>query len=396
MKRLYAITLLTVLAIIAVSALIRVQMLGRPINGPIKVGFIYMGDVSNGFTHNFVKAQLAMEKHYGQNVETEVKYNVAPDQAESALEELVNGGCRLVIANSDTYEEVVKDMARRYPEVEFCQATGDNANTSPVLDNYHTFMGHIYEGRYLSGVLAGLKLLELQEAGEAGISPLVGYVAAFAVPEVVSGYSAFYLGLRSVVPEAVMLVKYTGSWSDFQREKNAAKVLIAKGCLVISQHADTAGPAMACEEDEKQIYHISYNTSTQSVAPASYLGGSRILWEPYIMEAVGAVLSGRDIEDALGEDVQIWGQDAGAGLSAGWVAMLPPNEALMPAGAHDVLRRVEKELIQGQLQVFQGEYRGLSLEDGRSLIDLRQPYQENAHQSSPSFFYLLDGVIIIN
>lgn len=248
----YGMTLLGAVTLILVLSVASCLVHGKQEDISIKVGFVYVGDTSTGYTNNFYKAQQAVEKEYGERVTTIAKFNVPEDQAEGALQALVEEGCKLIFATSYGYGESTKAYAKEHPEVQFCQATCDNANEEPYLSNYHTFMGRIYEGRYVSGVAAGMKLRELIDDGKITKDQArVGYVAAYPYAEVISGYTSFLLGVRSVAPEAVMTVKYTNTWGDYHLEKECAKELISEGCVIISQHSDTTGPASACEETDR-------------------------------------------------------------------------------------------------------------------------------------------------
>ena len=173
----------------------------------------------------------------------------------------------------------MKKLAEKYPDIEFCMATCSNANEEPRLENYHTFMGAIYQGRYTAGVAAGMKLQELIDNGTITKEQAkIGYVAAYPYAEVISGYTAFLLGVRSVVPDAVMSVRYTNNWNDYLTEKKYAKEFIDEGCVIISQHSDTTGPATACEatDSDTPVYIVSYNESMANVAPTTYLTGCKI------------------------------------------------------------------------------------------------------------------------
>ncbi len=186
----------------------------------LKVGFVYEGDESTPYTSNFIASQHEIEKIYKDRIKVIVKNNVTDTNCSYALDELIQEGCGLIFANSYNYQDDCKDYAKKYPEIQFCQATGDNS-TNPVIPNYHTFMGEIYQGRYVSGVVAGLKLKELYDNGRITQEQLkIGYVAAFPYSEVISGYTAFLMGIRSIVPEAKMFVKYSYSWSNYTIERS--------------------------------------------------------------------------------------------------------------------------------------------------------------------------------
>lgn len=396
MKRIYGITLISAIAVIIVAFAIHYFAHGREFEKTIKAGFVYVGDASTGYTNNFVKVQAAIEKKYDGSVETIAKYNVPEEEVEGALKELVEEGCELIFTASYGYGEKTKEFAEIHPEIQFCQATCDNANEDPVLSNYHTFMGNIYQGRYISGVVAGMKLKELIDDGK--ITPeqaQIGYVGAYPFAEVISGYTAFFLGIRSVVPEAVMTVKYTNTWGDYHLEKECAKELIEEGCVIISQHSDTMGPAVACEETDRsqEVYYVSYNESMADIAPTTYLTGSKVNWEPYMMKAVEAVLSGKDIEKCVKGNVN--GNDVGAGFENGWVQMLEINEFVAAKGTQERVEKLILEFKQNRVHVFQGDYIGVNPDDPSDTIDLKEEYLENEKSSAPTFHYILKDVITI-
>lgn len=228
MKRKYILTAVT--AIITIC-LIRIGMIFFQTDYSsknIKVGFVYIGDSGNPYTNNFIRSQNELEKYYSDNVTTIAKYNIPEDNCETAIRDLVDQGCSLIFGTSFGYGEVMKKLAVENPGIQFCQATCSNANVEPVLSNYHTFMGRIYQGRYISGIVIGMKLKELIDQKK--ITPdmaRIGYVAAFPLAEVISGYTAFFLGVRSVVPEALMTVSYTNTWSNTTTERKLAEKLIA-------------------------------------------------------------------------------------------------------------------------------------------------------------------------
>lgn len=394
--RRYGMTLLSVLSVILAACIIHWGIERKSTERTIKVGFIYVGDSSDSYTNNFLKAQTEIENEFEGQVKLISKYNVPEDSVEGVLDELVNEECNLIFTTSYGYGEKTKEYAKAYPDIEFCQATCSNANEEPVLENYHTYMGAIYQGRYISGVVAGLKLSELIEEHVITIEQAkIGYIGAFPFAEVISGYTAFLLGVRSVVPEAVMTVKYTNSWGDYQIEKEYAKELIEEGCVIISQHSDTAGPAVACEETDRTqvVYYVSYNDSMQDVAPTTYLTGAKINWIPYMTGAVKAVLEGKDIEKCVKGKVN--GNDVGAGFENDWVRMLPVNELSVAAGTKQRINELIQEFKDGKMTVFQGDYIGVNPEDPSDTIDLKEGYLENEKSSAPTFSYLLKDVITV-
>lgn len=363
----------------------------------VKVGFIYDGDAATPYSANFMRAEEALKNELGDRVTVIPIRNVSEADSEAHIRSLAEAGCDIIFTTSYGYEETAKSLAHEYPDVEFCQATGDNANTDPVLPNYHTFMGEIYEGRYISGVLAGMKLHEMISAGTISAEEaVVGYVAAFPYAEVISGYTAFFLGVRSVVPDAVMKVKYSNTWSGYAVEYQLAKELIEEGCVLISQHSDTIGPAVACEEAHgqgKTVIHVGYNTSMESVAPATSLVSCRIHWNPYILAAVKAVMNNEKLEAAVPGHVH--GNDVGAGFERDWVQLLNINDAVAAKGSDARARELIDQFRNGGIEVFKGPYTGVNPYDETDTIDLSGGFQENADRSSPAFAYVLDDVIEI-
>ena len=258
-------------------------------------------------------------------------------------------------------------------------------------------MGEIYEGRYVSGIVAGMKLKEMIDQGV--ISPdeaKIGYVGAFPYAEVISGYTAFILGVRSVVPSAVMTVKYTNTWTNYTLEKQCAKELIDEDCVIISQHSDTTGPAVACEDaadSGKNVYHIGYNQSMIDVAPTTSLVSTRINWSYYIFSAVDAVLENKKIEEYV--DGNIHGNDVGAGFEYGWVQMFDINSLIAADGTSEAVDKAIDELKKNRIQVFKGDYIGVNPDDDSDTYDLNKGYIENENQSAPSFYYILKDVITV-
>ncbi len=363
----------------------------------ITVGFVYDGDESTPYTANFIKAEKAVREKFGIRVHVIVKSNThSSDGGEDAIRELVADGCDLIFTTSIGYGEAAKKCAGEFPAVQFCQATSMDANDDPVYENYHTFMGEIYEGRYISGVIAGMKLKEMIDEGVITVDQAkVGYVAAYPFAEVISGYTAFLLGVRSQVPEATMDVKYTYTWSSYNIEKNCAEELIARGCVILSQHSDTTGPAVACEEmfAEKAVYHVGYNQSMIDIAPTTSLISARINWEPYMVSACEAVLENKKIEKCV--KGQVHGNDVGAGFDEGWVEMLELNSLVAAKGSDEKIEELKEEFRKGKIEVFKGDYTGVNPDDPNDTYDLNKGYKENSEHSAPTFHYVLQNVITI-
>ena len=364
----------------------------------IKVGFVYIGDSGTPYTNNFMRSQDELEKAFPDNVRVFAKYNIPEENCEPAIRDLIAHGCNLIFGTSYGYGEVMKKIAAEYPEIQFCQATCSNANEEPVLPNYHNFMGTIYQGRYISGIVTGMKLRELISQGR--ITPQqakIGYVAAFPYAEVISGYTAFFLGVRSVVSEAVMTVSYTNTWSNTTNERKLAERLINEGCVIIAQHSDTSGPATACEtastRDGKLVFHVGYNQTMTDVAPTTSLVSTRINWTPYFISAVEACIKEKKIESLVKGEV--FGNDAAAGFENGWCEMIGLNKLIAAPGTKEEIDSKIKQFKTKGIIVFQGDYVGVNPFDENDTYNLNNPYIENAFQSAPSFNYVLKDVITI-
>ncbi len=356
----------------------------------LKVGFVYIGDETEAYTANFIAAENAIAEKYGDKVECIAKYNVAEDAVEDPVRELCDAGCGIIFTTSFGFGATVKELAQEYTDVQFCQATCSDAAQDPVLSNYHNYMGEIYQGRYVAGIAAGMKLQEMIDAGTITADQAkIGYVAAFDYAEVISGYTAFLMGVRSIVPEATMEVQYAGTWGDFDTEKTMATALIEDGCVIISQHSDTEGPAKACEDAHAkgtEVYCVSYNQDMTDVAPNTCLISSRQDYAPYELAAVQAVMDGTEIP-----------VDQHAGFNDGWVAMTPLNTAIAAEGTQEKLDEAEKAFADGTLKatdVFKGPYTATDPYSNET-IDLTDGFDENATQSAPAFSYVINDIITI-
>lgn len=366
-------------------------------NRHVIVGFVYDGDESTPYTGNFIRVEKMLSAKYGDQIEIRVKSNSTEDYGKAAIGELVAEGCDIIFTTSYGYGVYAKEFAKDHPEIEFCQATCSNANEEPVLPNYHTFMGEIYEGRYVAGLVAGMKLKEMLDQGVITQEEAkIGYVGAFPYAEVISGYTAFFLGVREIVPTAVMTVRYTDTWSNYSLEKEAAEALIREGCVIISQHSDTIGPAVACESSDEghPVYHVGYNQSMIDIAPTTSLVSCRINWAPYIMSAVEAVIAKDRIEDHV--DANIHGNDAGASFEKDWVQMVELNTSIAAKDSQSVMENAIRQLEKGKIHVFSGEYVGTDPFDPEDEFDLRSGYRENENTSAPTFHYVLDDVITVS
>ncbi len=308
----------------------------------VKIGLICLHDENSTYDKNFIDAMETARQNLGlTESQVVIKKNIPEGPAcYDAASELVGLGCNIIFADSFGHEDYIMQAAWEFPTVRFCHATGTKARTANYGNFYNAFAS-IYEGRYLAGVIAGLKLQDMGY-GEGGsknnAAPKVGYVGAFPYAEVKSGYTSWFLGVRSIIPGATMEVTFTNSWLDETAEKNAANALIDRGCVLISQHADSWGAPTACEE--KNIPNITYNISTSSKAPETYLGGSRINWAPYYEYVVNQAIAGAPIAyDYVGT------------LKTGSVELLPLGKNVAE-GTQAKLDEIIEKLKNGTLDIF--------------------------------------------
>ena len=395
MKRVYIVTVLTCLVVMAaIIGCFRILNLsgGRD---HLTVGFIYDNDESTPYTYNFSLAKDAVEKKYGDRVDILTCSNVLDDEMEEPLRELAEKGCDIIFFNG--YSKLVRELAPEYPDIQFCQTSYMDMSGQSVPENYHTFQGEAYQGRYVSGIAAGKKIRQMISEGTiTEDQAIVGFVAAFPTSEVISGYTAFLLGVRSEVPETKMLVSYTQTWSSYAHEKRAAQKMIDEGCVVISQHTDTIGPAIACEEASanRPIWFVGYNQSMSEVAPSTSLVTARICWEPYVLSAVDAVMNNKEIESVVSGRVH--GTDVSAGFESGWVEMDDLNLQAVYSGTQQAMDYTINKFKSGNVDfVFKGDYIGTDPDDPNDKIDLKNGYIENENTSYPTFHYILSDIITI-
>ena len=366
-----------------------------PKSNVIRVGFVYSEDESTPYTANFVKAQRDLQEEFRNKVEILTKSNVLSRESEQPMRDLILAGCKILFINMDT--DIPITLAREFPEVQFCQASMPTISMEGTPENYHTFNGEIYQARYVSGIAAGMKLRQLLDSG--ALLPqdaLVGYVAANSSAEVISGFTAFILGVRSVAPEATMRVRYTGSWSNYNAEKAQAKLLIDEGCVIISQHVNTAASAVACEEAVsagRKVYHVGYHQSMMDVAPSSALVSVRTDWAPYVIQATNAVMNDQVIEKTV--EAHAHGRDMNAGFDYGWVELLELNKFVAAEGTREKIDKAIENMKKGRIKVFSGNYIGVDPRNPADTIDLNAGYTEHQYSSNPSFHYILKDIITV-
>lgn len=372
----------------------------------IKVGLITLHDKNSTYDKNFIVAMEEVQRELGLSNDQVIIKSGIPEGTEcfDAAEELVAAGCNVIIADSFGHEAYMIQAAKKYPNTLFCHATGTKAHTEK-LANYVNAFASIYEGRYLAGVVAGLKLQELVAQGKAA---KVGYIGAFTYAEVISGYTSWFLGVRSIVPQATMDVTFTGSWYDETAENNAAKKLIAGGCVLISQHADSMGAPNACEE--AGVPNVSYNGSTKASCPDTFLVSSRINWAPYYKYVIDAKIQGKTTAD-IGYDytgtiatgsVQL--TELGDAVAAGTAEKLAEVKAAIAAGTTKVFAtntftvttRVGDVETSGPLTTYLADVDDMGDYVGETEAIANGEFQESKFRSAPYFDLTIDGINLLD
>lgn len=362
----------------------------------VKVGFIYLHDENSTYDKNFIDAaKAACEKMGAEMVE---KKNIPEDDSckEAALD-LVDQGCDVIFADSFGHEDFMIEAAKECPDVQFCHATGTKAHTENIA-NFHNAFASIYEGRYLAGIAAGMKINEMIEAGKfTADEAKMGYVGAFPYAEVKSGYTSFYLGAKSVCPTVTMEVTFTGSWYDQTLENEAANKLISDKCVLISQHADSMGAPSACQE--AGVPNVSYNGSTIDACPDTFIVSSKINWAPYFEYMIDCVAKGEAIK-----------ADWTGTLATDSVQLTEVNENVAAAGTQAAIDEAKAKLEAGTLKVFdtstftvKGETLSTYMADvntdakfeGDTEVVADGEFKESNFRSAPYFDIDIDGILVI-
>ncbi len=371
---------------------------GGDAESSLKVGFIFLHDENSTYDLNFINAATQACEDLG--LEYEFKKNISESEAcYDAAAELVDDGCGIIFADSFGHEDFMIQAAKEFPEVQFCHATGTKAHTEG-LDNFHNAFAAIYEGRYLAGIAAGMKLNEMIDAGKiTADQAVIGYVGAYTYAEVISGYTSFFLGARSVCPSATMKVTFTGSWYDESAEKEAANNLIQnEHCVLISQHADSMGAPTACET--AGVPDVSYNGSTQDSCPNTYIISSRIDWTPYYKYAIQQVLDGKAIDT-----------DWTGTVETGSVVLTDLNTSVAAEGTQEAIDAATEKLNSGELHVFDTStftVEGAELTTYMADVDTDADYtgdtevvadgyfHESEFRSAPYFNVNIDGITLLD
>lgn len=371
----------------------------------IKFGLITLHGEESTYDKNFIDAARDAVKALGlKDEQLIIKSGVAEsDACYDAAAELVEKGCNVIFGDSFGHEPFLLKAAKEFPTVRFCHATGTTAHTE-LQPNFYNAFASIYEGRYLAGIAAGLKLNEMIEAGKfTAEEAKMGYVGAYTYAEVISGYTSFYLGAKSVCPTVTMEVKFTGSWYDPEKEGDAAKTLIENGCKLISQHADSMGAPNACEK--AGVPNVTYNISTkESGCAKTYLIGSKINWAPYFTYIINCAING---VTALGFD---WTGD----LATDSVEVLELNEEVAAPGTKEALEKAKEELMNGTINVFDLNKENYITVNGQKLTNYKADvdtdekftpdtfvvvngiFNESKYRSAPYFDVRIDGIKLLN
>ena len=367
----------------------------------VKVGFITLHDENSTYDKNFIDAAKEACANLGlvENEDFFIKTNVGEtEQCAEVAADLVDAGCNIIFADSFGHEPYMIQVAKENPEVQFCHSTGTRAHTEG-LANYHNAFASIYEGRYLAGIAAGMKLNAMIEAGDIKAEEAkMGYVGAFTYAEVVSGYTSFYLGAKSVCPTVTMDVTFTGSWYDETLEKEGAEKLIQGGCKLISQHADSLGAPTACEN--AGVPNVSYNGSTQAACPNTYIISSRINWAPYYEYAIKAVMDGTAIDT-----------DWTGTLSTNSVVLTDLNTTVAAEGTAEAIAAATEKLEKGEVHVFDCStftVKGEALTSYMADVNTDDAYtpdtevvhdgyfSESEFRSAPYFDLQIDGINLLD
>ena len=366
----------------------------------LKIGVILIGDENEGYTYAHIEGITSAAKELGIADDQIIwKYTIPEDAicTETALD-LADQGCTLIVSNSYGHQSFMEEAAKQVPDVQFVSMTGDGAAKSG-LDNFANAFTYVYESRYVSGVVAGMKLAELvadnklTEANYDGENIKIGYVGAYPYAEVVSGYTAFYLGIKSIVPNVVMDVTYTNSWFDIINEGAAAEALMARGCVIIGQHADSTGAPSAVQaalEKGTVAYSVGYNVDMLSVAPQAALTSATNNWGVYYKYLFSAMMNGEDVAT-----------DWAAGYNEGAVAITTLGESCAEGTAEKVAE-VEKAIHDGTLHVFDTATFTVGGEtltsydksygfEGNELISDGY-FHESELRSAPAFDIRIDGI----
>ncbi len=377
----------------------------------IKVGAIMLHDENSGYDMAHIEGLTTACENLGIDMsQVTIRYNIPEDEnCYDAAADLADAGCDIIFSDSYGHQTYMMQAALEFPDVTFVSCTGDQAGASQQ-PNLKNIFPYTYESRYVSGVVAGMKLKELMDAGTV-TDPKIGYVGAYPYAEVVSGYTAFLLGIQSIVPEAYMEVQYTNSWYDLTKENETALALMNDGCVIIGQHADSTGAPSAVQaehENGKTVFSVGYNIDMLAVAPDVALTSAQNVWSVLYQATLEAYLEGGN--DAVPADYACGAAEGAQTISA-----------LGPACAEGTAEKVEEvwaTLADGSLKVFDtskftvdgatvDSYQvDLSITDFASgeviyqgqVVDAISDgaFQESVYRSAPYFDLRIDGITELN
>lgn len=368
-----------------------------------KVGMVCIGDDNMAYDRNFYMAADAAKEALaakGINIEWIYTYNhPAGDPVAVDCQELADQGCIAVFCNSYGQEDAMLTVAGDYPDVVFAALTNEGSSRDD-LDNTVNAFPNVFEGRYLTGVAIGAKLNEMIENGEISKDEaVIGYVGAYTFAEVISGYTALYLGAKSLCPSATMMVEFIGSWGDPTMEANVAQDLIDKGAVIISQHSDSTTPATTAQSNG--VFHAGYNIDMSDVAPKASIISPRIDWTNYFVYVIETVVKGGKVDQDY----------TGRGLKEGDVKLTELNTAIAAAGTQEAIDAAAEKIMNGKLQVFDTStftVGGKTPTEG--LVDMTGDfvgdpeynaifdgyYHESYFKSAPAFDLRIDGITLLN
>ena len=377
-----------------------VQDSGQQKKDSIKVGLICLHDEKTSYDINFIVSLEKAIKNLDISDDHIIVKTDIPEGEEctATIEQLVSMGCNIIMADSFGHEPFMLEAAKAHPDVQFCHATGTLAHTEKV-DNFHNAFASICEGRYLSGIAAGMKLNEMIADGKiTEKQAVIGYVGAFSNASVISGYTSFYLGVKSVCPTVTMKVTFTGSWYDEKKENDAANLLIKEGCVIISQHADSMGAPTACEE--AGVPNISYNCSNSATCPNTFIISSKINWTPYFEYIINSVMNNEKIDyDWVGT------------ISNGAVQLTEVNDKAAAKGTQEAIDEAIKKLNDGTLHVYDTSsftVEGKPLTTYMADVDTDENFtpdteavsdgyfHESEYRSAPYFNINIDGITLLD
>lgn len=301
----------------------------------IKVGVIHIGNPADGsgysYTHDvgIQDMQAALGLSDDQIIRKNNVSDGDPTATETAIRECIEAGCNIIFGTSWGYMDTMEALADEFPNVVFSHGTGYKNNGK----NMNNYFGRIYQARYLSGIVAGMKTE----------SNLIGYVAAMGSEnsEVTGGIDAFAIGVASVNPDAKIYVKVTNSWYSPTEETNAAKALIAEGCDVIAQHCDTPNPQL--EAESAGVWGVGYNSDMIKDAPGATLTSVEWHWGAYYTQAVQQVIDGTwNCENYFG------------GMADGLLDISDLNSALCTDEMQAKVDEAKNEILNNGFNVFDG------------------------------------------